>query len=206
VVAPFLVEITNQTDWWQPYVPPLVGFLGSVIVAGAAFVGVVKNNRTNQRAIDAADERSKDELKASRDRDFRNWQRDTLLRLSTEFVELVLQTQREYERIADSDIPPAAWVPSRDKTLANIASLRMIGAAQAAELCFQMSDLVYSDLYESVRNLNQIVEEINGTARSGVREAAKADYDALRSRIRDVRLQLIQSVQAELAKTDVTTR
>ena len=36
------------SHWWQPYLPPLVGVLGSIVVAAAAFVGVVKNN-TNYR-------------------------------------------------------------------------------------------------------------------------------------------------------------
>jgi hypothetical protein len=56
----------NQTDWWQLYLPPLVGLLGSIIVAAAAFTGVIKNNRTNQRAIDAADDRHKEQLQAAR--------------------------------------------------------------------------------------------------------------------------------------------
>ncbi len=29
--TPLPVEITNQTDWWQPYVPPLVGLVGSIL-------------------------------------------------------------------------------------------------------------------------------------------------------------------------------
>ena len=37
-----LVEIVNQTDWWQPYVPPFVGLLGSVVVASVAFIGITR--------------------------------------------------------------------------------------------------------------------------------------------------------------------
>jgi hypothetical protein len=63
---PHPVGIIDQTDWWQPYVPPLVGLVGSIIVAAAAFVGVVTNTRTNQRAIDAADTRHREQLVAAR--------------------------------------------------------------------------------------------------------------------------------------------
>ena len=46
--------------------PPIVGLLGSIVVAAAAFVGVIKNNRTNRAAIDAADDRHKEQLEAAR--------------------------------------------------------------------------------------------------------------------------------------------
>jgi hypothetical protein len=96
------VEITNHTDWWQPYVPPMVGLLGSLMVAAAAFLGVSLSNRTNLRAIEAADRRSTSELEASRERDFRVWQRDNQLRLSTEVVEAAIEAQGEYVDIAYS--------------------------------------------------------------------------------------------------------
>jgi len=57
--------------WWLPYVPPLVGLLGSIIVATAAFFGVSKSNRTNQQAIVATDKR-----------EWEKWRRETLLKLS----------------------------------------------------------------------------------------------------------------------------
>jgi hypothetical protein len=65
------VQIVNETDWWLPYVPPLVGLLGSIIVATAAFFGVSKSNRTNQQAIVATDKR-----------EWQKWRRETLLKLS----------------------------------------------------------------------------------------------------------------------------
>lgn len=34
LVAPLPVEITNATDWWQPYVPPLVGLIYQQQVSG----------------------------------------------------------------------------------------------------------------------------------------------------------------------------
>jgi hypothetical protein len=61
--------VAFTADWWQPYSPPLVGLLGSIIVAGAAFLGVVESNRTNQRAIDAADERERDRWDSDNERE-----------------------------------------------------------------------------------------------------------------------------------------
>jgi hypothetical protein len=48
-VNPLPVEIANQIDWWQPYAPPLVGLLGSILVAVVALYSVRKSNGTNER-------------------------------------------------------------------------------------------------------------------------------------------------------------
>jgi hypothetical protein len=60
---PFPVRITNSSEWWLPWLP----VLGSSLVALAAFVGVLLSNRTNRRAIEAAD-----------DREWVKWQREKL--------------------------------------------------------------------------------------------------------------------------------
>jgi hypothetical protein len=52
-MTPTPVESASQTDWWQPYVPPLVGLMGSILVAVVALYSVRKSNGTNERAIDA---------------------------------------------------------------------------------------------------------------------------------------------------------
>lgn len=88
-MTPLPVEITNQTDWWQPYVPPLVGLIGSIIVAAAAFAGVVKSNRTNQKAIDAADNREREK-----------WHRDNLLRICSEAVRVSREISHNYNEAA----------------------------------------------------------------------------------------------------------
>jgi hypothetical protein len=49
----FPVLITNQGDWWQPYVAPLIGLAASLFVAAAAFAGVVlTNKRTDRRELE----------------------------------------------------------------------------------------------------------------------------------------------------------
>ncbi len=89
MTSPLPVEITNHTDWWQPYVPPLVGLLGSVVVAAAAFFGVVKSNRTNLHAIEAADKREREK-----------WHRDNLLRICSEAVRVSREISHHYNEAA----------------------------------------------------------------------------------------------------------
>ena len=79
------VQVVNATDWWLPYVPPLVGLLGSIIVATAAFFGVSKSNRTNQQAIVATDQR-----------EWEKWRRETLLKLCSEALTVALAVEAIY--------------------------------------------------------------------------------------------------------------
>jgi hypothetical protein len=78
----FPVEITNHTDWWQPWLPVASAFM----VALVAFAGVLISNRTNRRAIDAADYR-----------EVEKWRRDTVLRLCPEAVTASLEVESLYE-------------------------------------------------------------------------------------------------------------
>ncbi|WP_428338798.1 hypothetical protein [Mycobacterium sp.] len=61
------VEILNHSGWWQLWLP----FVGSLIVAMVAFIGVLLSNRTNGRAITASDER-----------ELVRWRREKLLELA----------------------------------------------------------------------------------------------------------------------------
>lgn len=88
-MTPIPVEIINQTDWWQPYVPPLVGLLGSILVAVVALYSVRKSNGTNERAIDAADNREREK-----------WHRDNLLRICSEAVRVSREIIRQYNAAA----------------------------------------------------------------------------------------------------------
>jgi hypothetical protein len=89
LVNPLPVEITNQTDWWLPYVPPLVGIIGSILVAVVALYSVRKSNRTNERAIDAADDREREK-----------WHRDNLLRICSEAVRVSREILHHYNEAA----------------------------------------------------------------------------------------------------------
>jgi len=71
--TPFQIEIVNQAEWWQPYVPPGLGLLGSIVVASAAFYGIRRSHLTNQETNAAAD-----------NRESAKWRRETILRLCAE--------------------------------------------------------------------------------------------------------------------------
>jgi hypothetical protein len=142
-MTPIPVEITNQTDWWQPYVPPFVGLVGALIVASAAFYGVVRSNRTNLEAIAAADRRSDTDREEQRARDFRLWQRDTLLRVGDEVVEAAAEAHEKYFEILTNGYEPSEKpLAEVDKSVrsinAKIARLQLMGAHEAATSCAEL--------------------------------------------------------------------
>ena len=83
----FPVLITNRTDWWQPYVPPLVGLAASMIVAAAAFAGVLLTNRRTDR------------------RELEKWRRETLEEWCSDVCVATSEVQHEYARavLAETD-------------------------------------------------------------------------------------------------------
>ena len=89
-----------HTVWWEPYVPPLVGLFGSMILATVAFVGIVKSNHTNKEAIAATDRREWDK-----------WRRETLIKLCTDAL-------GETHTILDSytDAALVVLIPSQQDT------------------------------------------------------------------------------------------
>ena len=69
-----MIEIIQTSPrWWTAWLP----VLGSTIVAAAAFTGVILSNRTNRRAIEAAD-----------DREWVKWQREKLAELADELLQV----------------------------------------------------------------------------------------------------------------------
>jgi hypothetical protein len=147
------VELLNNTAWWQLWLPVLTAF----IVAAVAYAGVVKSNRTNGIAIKAADQRSRDEMKESRDRDFRQWRRDNLMRLGTDAVGIAIKTVDHFNTATNEEGDPTddlfqkKWM----KTLEPVRSwgadieissraLRMIDADDPAKACRSLSQVVTS--------------------------------------------------------------
>jgi hypothetical protein len=142
--TPLPVEITNHADWWQPYIPPLVGLLASLIVAAVAYRGVVLSNETNKAAITASDERSKQERIDARRREFLEWHRETLLHIGTETLAASVDCYDEWNRLANSPVELLS-----DETMepihnagrrieANSQRLRLLGAYALGKL---VSDL-----------------------------------------------------------------
>lgn len=96
-VYPWPVEIVHDASAWT-WLGPVLTFLGSVLL----FVGsLIVLHRTNQ----AADHRATQERKNERERDFRLFQRDTLLRLGDEVVEAAIETWDVFVKLRNSFDP-----------------------------------------------------------------------------------------------------
>ncbi|MEZ0358153.1 hypothetical protein [Mycobacterium sp. SA01] len=145
------VELLNHTAWWQLWLPVLTAF----IVAAVAFAGVVKSNRTNRMAISAADQRSKDEMRESRDRDFRQWRRDNLRQIGTETVRIAIRTLDHLNTATTEEDDPTddlfqkKWLKALEPVRswgadieANSPALRMIDADDAAKACRELAQVV----------------------------------------------------------------
>lgn len=95
-MEPLPVEIINHTDWWQPYVPPLVGFLGSVLVALVALYSIRKSTKTSEKAITSADTREREKWQTDSEREREKWHRDNLLRICSEALSVARDIQTNY--------------------------------------------------------------------------------------------------------------
>lgn len=168
VQVPLPVEIVNQTDWWQPYVPPLVGLLGSILVAVVALYSVRKSNETSERAIDSADmrererwqidnDRERERWQSDRDREREKWHRDNLLRICSEAVRISREIQQHYNGAA------RACLSFTDLTQAKNAFQEHMGQAQmaidrVAPLSYDMELLGEPELYTEFQEVRQVGE------------------------------------------------
>lgn len=123
---PLVVEIVNQTDWWQPYIPPLIVLIGSIIVAAVAFYSVRRSSKTSMLAITSADERERERWKVDSDREREKWHRDNLLRLCSEALRIARDVQQHYISAA------AACTTTSDIAEAERAFREHMAAADAA--------------------------------------------------------------------------
>lgn len=215
VQQPFLVELINHTGWIQLWLP----LITAMIIASVALVGVVVSNRTNRRAIEAADERSRTELRESRDRDFRSWQRDTLLRLGDEVVEAAIDAYDEYSkaialgpRWGQEDFQASMEIiDARSRKIgANVARLRLIGAHQTADRCVALRSAInHKELVGSIIEAARAMQNRVGAALHGQTEQFDANMDETVLR-RDGRLAGVEAARAafglaveqELARTN----
>lgn len=133
------VDAGGGTVW--TWLGPVLLFGASLVASGVAYLGIRKSNATNQAAISAADHRAATDRMEMRDRDFRTWQRDTLLRLGSDVMEATYAILDNWRAIAHESDPDV--VLSRSEAIetegkriaASFAALRLIGAHDAAEQC-----------------------------------------------------------------------
>lgn len=156
---PILVEIIDKGSPWQPYVPPLVGFLGSVLVALVALYSIRKSNRTSEKAITSADTREREKWRIDSDREREKWHRDNLLRICSEAVRVSREISHHYNEAG------GACLKYSDLTQAEEAHQLNMEAAQAAiakvaPLAYDMQLLGETNLYMEFQEVRQAGEYV----------------------------------------------
>lgn len=190
-----------------PFLGSSLLFLGSLAASGVAFYGVHKSNETNQAAITAADNRAVIDRAEARERDFRAWQRDTFLQVSTEVIEAAMHGEEDYRRAVtlplDSEMLNTLEQAGR-KLAVCFGRLRMIGAHGAADRCRDIRIAINN------RRLAQALVEANSAQRHAmdeepvdaeVKEAAadaRATFEALLHEVAQARGNFGQTVEYEL--------
>lgn len=143
---PFPVESVNQADWWQPYVPPFVALVGSIIVAAVAFIGVRMSNSTNQRAIDAAGTREREK-----------WHRDNLLRICSEAVRVSREIAHHYNEAAGVSIKllnPEDF----DNAFREHMNAAQVAIGKVAPLAYDLQLLGETELSMELQEVRQVGE------------------------------------------------
>lgn len=84
--------VQSSPDWWLAWLP----VLGSALVAAAAFTGVIISNRTNRKAIEAAD-----------DREWVKWQREQLAAIADEIITAAHQVGARLRGFTLAEILPS---------------------------------------------------------------------------------------------------
>lgn len=163
------VESVGQTLWWIPWLP----VLGSLIVAVAAVIGVMVSNKTNIKAIDAADMRAQNAREESQRRDsqarlrdaereFRIWRRNTIMRIAGDISGAALSAVDAFQDIATHETSraddPGTLAPFEEAVRsihALASSLLFIGERDLAEMAKEFSyDLRDKTLKRRIVNLN----------------------------------------------------
>lgn len=130
----FLGSAAAAPDWWVAWIP----LLGSALVAIGAYYGIRKNSESNQKTIEASNEREYDK-----------WQRETLIRLCEEASTAQRDIDRRYNREAvttDSKweaYQDSVWMSTRK--LGSIAdSFTILGADNLNDKCVAMQKAAYA--------------------------------------------------------------
>lgn len=202
------VELVNDSAWWLPWLP----VVGSAVVAAVAFIGVIVSNRTNRAAITASDERAQQDRHDARTRDFRTWQRDTLLEIAAPVVQAALEGQEEYFRIAYSARANALDPATFDEVArlggivgAATAKLMIVGAHDLADECRAVRKAMNSrECVDAVIKMNQ---HISNTATGGTGDDVdknvelRAELDACLEEINQARGYFGQAAETALRRT-----
>lgn len=157
--SPFLVEIVNQGGGWQPYLPPLVGLLGSVLVAVVALYSVRKSNGSNERAITSADTREREKWKIDSEREREKWHRDNLLRICSEAVRVSREVSNHYNQAGGACMRYSDLAQAEDVHRLNMEAAQT-AIAKIAPLAYDMQLLGETNLYIELQEVRQAGEHV----------------------------------------------
>ncbi|MCA4755256.1 hypothetical protein [Mycolicibacterium fortuitum] len=213
-----VVLIGSQPSLWA-WLGPVLLFVASLVATGATLFGVLKSNKTNRNAIAAADSRANTDRAEARDRDFRQWQRDTLVRLSSEVIESALDANASYNRLAHSTKPldenSADSIEAAGRRVAvGGLNLRLIGAHRAADQCVNLRNAIQNgDALGAMVDYNVVFRR---SLRPGADEdqeelgklvaGSRAAFDTYRQSIDDARGRFGEIVEQELHTLSATPK
>lgn len=154
-------------------------WLGPVLLFIASMITVFWTNRAADKRAkkdrENADNRAREDRQNERERDFRLWQRDTLLRVAEEIIQATTD-------LPDASDDPYLLEPS-GKFALNVQRLSLIGAREAAARC--------AELHEALTEAVKVAE-------------SEAPYQELRPVMNDyekARAAFVEAVQRDLART-----
>jgi hypothetical protein len=206
-VYPWPVEIVNEASVWT-WLGPVLSFFGTLLLFTGSIIVLWLTNK-------AADWRAAEERKNQRERDFRLFQRDTLLRLGDEIVEAAIETWDQFVKIRHSQAslqerPFEAidvWVR---KIAANVVRLRLIGAHDTSQRCIELRDAIDNrELQKTIVELDEaersvIRAQLHGKAADNLarQQELRTKFEELMGRINSAREAFGESVERELARTN----
>ncbi|MFI6369240.1 hypothetical protein ACIBG0_41855 [Nocardia sp. NPDC050630] len=125
---------------------PWLPLISSLVIASVTLFGIRVNNRTNSAAIAAADER-----------EYRKWQRETVLRQCAEAIETAMIAEHAYDHwlmgsAKDLGELKAMMLEYWRKLGANAAMLKMLNANAVADKCTHLQQFVWN-VWESGEEL-----------------------------------------------------
>ena len=201
--------LSNQPSLWA-WLAPVLAFCGSVLLFGGSMFGVWWTNR-------AASHRAIQERENERERDFRLWQRDQLLRIGDEVIQAGVGAHAECMKIRRASDPPSdesfkSIYLFAEKVTANEDRLHLIGAHDTSQCCVELREAINNlELVNTITELHRL--ESSGTdittplddkaAESQTRQQELADkFDDLRANIKDFCQSVRNAVEAELSHTN----
>jgi len=214
-VYPWPVEIINEASPWA-WLVPVGALIGSALLFVGGLTGIYLTNKAgaarSKSEGEAAEGRAKMEIEATREKDFRNWQRDNLLRLATEISDWGARALSEFNAVAHHHRDPAQVDPSLKqvdewalKIWANKAGIELVGSDEAATLAEKLFDEVNSE--ETAKASRTLASIRHGkVVTNEAKAAADTQFTDLWMRLYAAHSGFMKAVQRDIAQMKLPTQ